>query len=189
MSRHGPAPRAAAQAGLVGAALFATAFLAVTPWSLEAQSWRVQGAWVAGHVGGVVVGGEWRHPLGPEPELPLPGFGDTDGPIEVSTRNWLLTGMVAGGVNLAPAADEGDVRPLIYGHGGVLYRTGSSILSRVGAVGAFYVPAKAVGPVALVEAAGVIDLQAGVLHTDSGWRGHGALAVSLSFLGDVFGGG
>jgi hypothetical protein len=160
--------------------------MAVAPGSAEAQSWRIQGAWVAGHVGGAVLGGEWRHPLGPEPELPLPGVGGADGPIEVSTRNWLLTGMVAGGVNFAPPEDEGDVRPLIYGHGGVLYRTGSSIVSRAGVIGAFYVPAGAVGPAALIEAAGVITLQGGVLYTDAGWRGHGALAVSIRFLSDIF---
>lgn len=166
----------------VGALLVALSSAAV-PESVQAQSWRVQGAWVAGHVGGTVVGAEWRHPLGAEPELPLPGVGD--GPIEITTRNWLLTGMVAGGVNLAPPAGKGDVRPLIYGHGGVIYRRESSILSRVGAVGAFYVPAGAIGPAALLEAAGVIDLQGGLLYTDAGWRGHAALTVSLRFLADI----
>jgi hypothetical protein len=172
----------------MGTALVVAACLVTGPSSAEAQSWRIQGAWVAGHVGGAVLGAEWRRPLGPEPELPLPGVGDQDGPIEVSTRNWLFTGMVAGGVNVAPPENEGDVRPLIYGHGGVLYRTGSSIVSRVGAVGAFYAPAGAVGPAALIEAGGVIDLQGGVLYTDAGWKGHGALTISLSFLHDIFGG-
>ena len=162
--------------------LLAAVGLATSAGPAEAQSWRVQGAWVAGHVGGALVGAEWRHPLGAEPELPLPGVGD--GPIEIATRNWLLTGMVAGGVNLAPPAGKGDVRPLIYGHGGVVYRR-ESILSRVGAVGVFYVPAGAVGPAALIEAAGVIDLQGGVLYTDAGWRGHAALTVSLRFLADI----
>lgn len=151
---------------------------------LDAQSWRVQGAWVAGHAGGAVVGAEWREPLGPEPELPLPGRPE-EGPIEVGTRNWLFTGMGGLGINFAPPAEGHDVRPLLYGHAGVLYRTESSILSRVGAVGLFYVPAGAVGPAALVETAGVIHLQVGALHTDRGWMGHGALAVSLRFLCDI----
>jgi hypothetical protein len=153
----------------------------------RAQSWRIQGAWVAGHVGGVLVGGEVREPLGPEPEIPLPGV--TEGPIEVATRNWILTAMAAGGVNLAPPKDEEDLQPLVYTHVGVVYRTGSALLSRVGAVGVFYVPVGAIGPAALVEAAGVIDLQAGALYTSRGWRGHGALTISLRFLCDVLCGG
>ncbi|HZD04089.1 MAG TPA: hypothetical protein VE173_04200 [Longimicrobiales bacterium] len=159
----------------------------VAPPKARAQSWRVQGAWVAGHVGGIVVGAEARHPVGPEPPLPLPGV--EAGPVEVAVRNWILTGMAAGGVNLATPAGEDDVQPLFYGHAGVLYRTGSDVLSRVGAVGLFYVPAGAVGPAALLEAAGVIDLQGGALYTSTGWRGHAALTLSLHFLCDVLCGG
>lgn len=160
----------------------------VLPPALHAQSWRLQGAWVAGHVAGVVVGGEFRDPLGPEPELPLPGVVGA-GPIEVTTRNWILTGMVGGGVNVGPPEGEDDVQPLFYGHGGVVYRTGSDLLSRVGAVGLFYVPAGAVGPAALVEAAGAIDLQAGPLYTNRGWKGHAALTISARFLCDILCGG
>lgn len=114
------------------------------PRGAEAQSWRVQGAWVAGHVGGAVVGAEVRHPLGPEPELPRSGEPGA-GPVEMTTRDWMLTGMLAGGLNIATPEGEDDVQPLVYGHGGVLYRTGSSVLSRAGVVGVVYVPAGAVG--------------------------------------------
>lgn len=107
----------------------------------------------------------------------------------MTTRDWMLTGMLAGGLNIATPEGEDDVQPLVYGHGGVLYRTGSSVLSRAGVVGVFYVPAGAVGPAALVEAAGVIGVQGGILYTDRGWRGHGALTVALRFLGDLLGGG
>jgi hypothetical protein len=96
--------------------------------------------------------------------------------------------MLAGGVNFATPDDEPDVQGLLYAHGGILYRTGSALVTNVGAVVAAYVPVAAVGPAALVEAADVIDLQAGVLHTSRGWMGHTALTVSLRFFSDVVGG-
>ncbi len=153
----------------------------------EAQSIRLQGGWVAGHVGGVALGVEGRTPIGPEPPLPLPGRPGS-GPVEAPTRPWLLTAMVAPGLNAATPDGDPDVDWLVYGHGGVLYRTGSSLITNVGLVGAFYLPVKAVGPAALLEAADLIDVQAGVLHTPRGWMGHSALTVSLRFLKDILGG-
>lgn len=180
-------PRTPGRSGVACALVVAAAAVAAAAPSVEAQSWRVQGAWVAGHVGGAVLGAEVREPLGPEPELPLPGRAG-EGPVEAATRNWMLTLMFAGGLNATPPEARHTIRPLAYGHVGLLYRTGSSILSRVGGVGLFYVPAGAAGPAALVEAAGVISLQGGVLHTRRGWRGHAGLTVSLRFLDDLVGG-
>lgn len=171
-----------------GSPALAVLLLLAAAGGAEAQSWRAQGAWVAGYVGGVVVGAESRHPLGPEPELPLPGR-PGEGPIEMGSRDWILTGMVAAGVNVATPEGEDDVQPLFYAHGGVLYRTASEIVSRVGVVGLFYVPAGAVGPAAFVEAAGVAAVQGGVLYTDRGWRGHAALSLSLRFVCDIVCGG
>ncbi|MGD2070467.1 MAG: hypothetical protein PVI57_17460 [Gemmatimonadota bacterium] len=169
------------------AALAALVALLAVGAPAEAQSVRAQGAWVAGHVGGLTFGLEARQPIGPEPELPLPGR-PGGGPIEAPTRRWVLSGMLAGGVNFATPDDEPDVQGLLYAHGGILYRTGSALVTNVGAVVAAYVPVAAVGPAALVEAADVIDLQAGVLHTSRGWMGHTALTVSLRFFSDVVGG-
>ena len=74
---------------------------------------------------------------------------------------------------------------LVYGHAGILYRTGSSLITNVGLVAVGYVPVEAFGPAALVEAADLIDVQAGVLHTSRGWMGHTALTISTRFLCDI----
>jgi hypothetical protein len=162
----------------------ASAILLLSVEGVSAQSWRLQGAWVAGTVGGPLVGVEMREPLGGEPDLPLPGV-EREGPMVMESRDWIFTGMVGAGLNAAPPGGESRVRPLFYGHAGIVYRTGSALISRVGLVGAGYVPDWAVGPAALIEAAGVIDLQAGALRTDPGWRGHVALTVSMAFLCDL----
>lgn len=142
------------------------------------QSPRLQVAWVDDQVLGPLVGIEGRTPIGSEPEQPA------SGPIVMQTRDWMLTGEAAVGVNLNP--DDADVEVLLYLHGGVLYRTGSDMLSRVGGVVAAYLPAGVVGPAARVELAGAVDVQAGWLFK----RGHGhlhlALDVSTRFLCDLF---
>lgn len=108
--------------------------------------------------------------------------------MEAPTRPWVFSGMVAAGVNGATPAGDADVEALLYAHGGILRRTGSSLVTNVGGVVAAYLPVGAVGPAALVEAADLITLQAGVLHTSRGWMGHTALAVSVRFLADIVGG-
>lgn len=160
--------------------------LAGTALPLQAQSLRAQAGWVAGTVSGLTVGFEGRLPIGSDPELPLPGR-PGGGPVEAPTRPWVLTGMVAGGINLDPPEDEADVQGLVYAHGGVLYRTGSSLLSNVGGVLVVYLPVGAVGPAALLEAADLVDVQAGLLHTSRGWKGHAALSVSVRFACDILG--
>lgn len=183
MSRPSPTRIRARAAGPALVALL----LAVAAVPAEAQSVRLQGGWVAGHVGGVALGVEGRTPIGPEPDIPLPGRPGS-GPITAPTRPWLLTAMVAPGLNAATPDGDPDVDWLVYGHAGVLYRTGSALISNVGVVGAFYLPVEAVGPAALVEAADLIDVQLGVLHTPRGWMGHSALTVSMRFLSDILGG-
>jgi len=174
-SRRAPRPRRLA-------CVLAAGVLLALPASGHAQSWRIQGAWVGGHVAGGLIGVEGRQPLGSPP--PLPGSGV--GPIEVGTRDWMLTGMLGAGVNFAPAGSA-RVLPIFYVHGGVLYRTGSDVLSRVGVGGLSYIRAKAVGPALLLELAGVVDVEAGVLHTPAGWKPNVGLAVAVSFLRDILG--
>lgn len=177
--------RAARSAAIAAVTAFA---LTATPTDGEAQSWRTQGAWVSGHVAGGAFGPEFRRALGEEPPLPLPGTPGS-GPVEVASRVWHLTGMLAVGVNGAPPAESGrGVEPLVYAHGGLLYRTGRSIPGYVGVVAAGYVPAGAVGPAAYVEAADVAALQLGAMHGHGAWHGHAALSLSVRFLRDVFGG-
>ena len=155
---------------------------------IHAQSWRIQGSWVAGQVGGGVLGPEFRRPLGEEPPLPLPGMPGS-GPVEVASRAWHLTGMIGVGANAAPPpGSSGSIEPLVYLHGGVLYRTGRAVPGYVGLVAASYLTVGAVGPAAFVEAADVAAIQLGVLHGDGAWRGHVALNVGLRFLRDVLGG-
>ncbi len=158
-----------------------------TPHGADAQSWRIQGSWVAGQVGGGVVGAELRRPLGAPPPLPLPGVPGS-GPVEVRSRAWHLTGMLGIGANAAPPPESsGGVDPLVYLHGGVLYRTGRSVPGYLGLVAASYVVVGAVGPAAFVEAADVAALQIGLLHGDGAWRGHAALSLGLRFLCDIVG--
>ena len=165
-----------------------TVGLGGVPSEAAAQSWRVQGSWVAGQVGGGILGPELRRPLGEEPPLPLPGISGS-GPVEVVSRAWHLTGMLAVGANLAtPPESSGSVDPLVYLHGGVLYRTGRSLPGFVGLVAASYVTVGAVGPAAFVEAADVAAVQVGMLHDDGAWREHLALNVGLRFLRDVLSG-
>jgi hypothetical protein len=162
------------------------AFLATAP-AADGQSFRAQASWTAGHVGGLVLGLDGRKPLGPGPELPLPGAAGR-GPVEAPTRPWVLTGMVGLGINVAPPDEDPDVEALLQGHGGLLYRTGSSLVTAVGGVVVVYLPQGAVGPAAVVEAADLIDLQTGLLSTDRGWMGHLALTVAVSFVNDILGG-
>lgn len=159
--------------------------LAALPARAEAQSLRAQASWTAGHVGGLVLGLEGRRPIGPEPELPLPGR-PGGGPVEAPTRPWVLTGMFGLGLNVATPDDEPDVQGLIQGHGGILYRTGSSLISNVGGVVVLYLPEAVWGPAALVEAADLIDLQTGLLRAGGAWMGHVALTVAVPFLTDIF---
>jgi len=162
------------------ACFLAVSLLLAFPASGHAQAWMVQGAWVDGHVAGGLFGAEGRYLLGLPPALP----GSSPGPIEVTTRNWMLTGMVGAGVNVNPAGSA-RVRPAFYVHAGVLRRTGSDMLTRVGVVGAAYIKAEAVGPAVLLEFAGVADLKVGVLHTSTGWRPNVSLAVGLAILSDL----
>lgn len=183
--RRRPLPRRFVPA-LLPAVLLALGTLLASAEHVHAQSWRAHAAWVAGQVAGAAVGFENRRPLGPEPELPLPGR-PGGGPVEAPSRNWHLTAMGAAGVNFAAPGDAGgdETEPLFYAHAGVLYRTGSTVPGYVGVVGAAYLHAGAVGPAVLIEAADIITLQAGVLRTSGAWHGHAALGVSLRFLGDV----
>jgi hypothetical protein len=96
--------------------------------------------------------------------------------------------MVGLGINVAPPDEDPDVEALLQGHGGLLYRTGSSLVTAVGGVVVVYLPQGAVGPAAVVEAADLIDLQTGLLSTDRGWMGHLALTVAVSFVNDILGG-
>lgn len=157
--------------------------------SVEAQSWRAQGAWVAGEVGGGLIGAEGRRAIGREPPLPLPLPGRAgSGPIEAPSRSWHLTGMAGLGVNGAPHPSTGRaVEPLGYLHGGVLYRTGRSVPGYLGLVAAAYLPAGTVGPALVVEAQDVAALQAGALHGRGVWRGYVAVTLVLRFLEDVLG--
>lgn len=172
--------------GLFPAAALSAGVLLGSANHAHAQSWRAHAAWVAGQVAGAAVGLENRRPLGPEPELPLPGR-PGGGPIEAHSRNWHLTAMGAAGVNVAAPGDDGDdeTKPLFYAHAGILYRTGAVVPGYIGVVGAAYIHAGAVGPAALIEAADIITLQAGVLRASGAWHGHVALGVSLPFLGDL----
>ncbi|HEX9885126.1 MAG TPA: hypothetical protein VGA70_01490, partial [Longimicrobiales bacterium] len=72
------------------------------------QSPRLQVAWVDDQVLGPLVGIEGRTPIGSEPEQPA------SGPIVMQTRDWMLTGEAAVGVNLNP--DDADVEVLLYLH-------------------------------------------------------------------------
>ena len=153
-----------------------------------AQSWRIQGSWVAGQVGGAVLGAELRRPLGKAPPLPLPGVPGS-GPVEMTSRAWHLTGMLGLGANAAPPpGSSGSIDPMFYLHGGVLYRTGRSVPGYVGLGAASYLVVGAVGPAVMVEAADVAAVQVGVLHGGGAWRGHAAIHVGLRFLRDVLGG-
>ena len=183
MRAAGPQSWSRRSAGLLVAV---TLGLGGAPSEAQAQSWRVQGGWVAGQVGGGVLGPELRRPLGQE--LPLPGISGS-GPMEVVSRAWHLTGMLAVGANLAtPPESGGGIDPLVYLHVGVLYRTGRALPGFVGLVAASYVTVGAVGPAAFVEAADVAAVQVGMLHGDGAWRGHLALNVGLRFLRDVLSG-
>lgn len=165
-------------------AILAAAPAWARPAPAAAQSIRLQVPWVHDAVAGVALGLEGRLPLGPEPELPLPGRPGA-GPVEVGTRNWMLTGMIGGGVNAAPPGSA-DLTGLLVVHGGILRRTGSELVSRAGIVVVAYLPADAVGPAARVGAfAGAVELQAGALHTEPGWRAHVALDLSARFLRDL----
>jgi len=168
----------------------ALAFVLAGAAPVQAQSWRVQGAWVAGEVGGALIGAEFRRPLGSEPPLPLPLPGRAgSGPIEAPSRAWHLTGMAGLGVNGAPAAATGrSVEPLGYLHAGVLYRTGRSVPGYLGVVGAGYLPASSWGPALVVEAQDVAALQVGAMYGREAWRGYVALALVIRFLEDVLGG-
>ncbi|MDZ7778522.1 MAG: hypothetical protein U5R14_01110 [Gemmatimonadota bacterium] len=171
---------------VLGVAVVATTLAA--PTASEAQSWRAQAAWVAGQVGGGVFGAEVRRPLGAAPPLPLPGR-PGGGPVEAPTRAWHLSGMLAAGVNGAPPADsDRSLEPLVYVHGGLLYRTGRTVPGYVGLLAASYVPVGVIGPAALLEAADVAALQVGALHGDGAWHGHAALSLSVRFLVDILGG-
>jgi hypothetical protein len=167
-------------AGRLACALSASLLLSL-PATAHAQSWRLQGAWVPHRVLGPLIGLEGRQPLGAPP--PLPGAGA--GPVEAGTRSWILTAMVGVGVNLIDVRST--VTPIFYAHAGVIYRTGSDLLSRAGLVGVGYVRARAVGPEVFLELAGVADVQAGVLHVPGGWKPGVGLTVSLSFLRDLLG--
>lgn len=162
--------------------VFAFGLLLAVPASGRAQSWQVQGDWVGGRVGGVLVGVEGRHLLGSPP--PLPGSGT--GPIEVATSDWMLTGMLGLGVNFAPPGSA-DVLPIYYVHAGVLHRTGSDVLTRVGVVGISHIRARTVGPALVAELAGVVDVKAGMLHTPAGWKPGLGLGVALAFIRDIGG--
>src|SRR4051812_24639949 len=77
----------------------------VAPSGAVAQvSVRIGSAWVNDHVIAVLVGGEARKPIGSVP--PRTG----NGPVVVE-RNWMLTGMISGGVNFDGPAPKG-VQPL-----------------------------------------------------------------------------
>lgn len=164
------------------AAALTTGLLLAGPAGVHAQSWQAQGAWVSHHVAGALLGIEGRQLLGSPP--PLPGMGG--GPVVAGTRDWMLTGMLGAGVNLNPAGSA-SVAPIFYGHLGVLYRTGSDVLSRVGVVGAGFMRARAFGPEVLLELEGVVDVQAGALHTPGGWKPGVSVGVAVRFLGDIFG--
>lgn len=183
-----PRARTASVARSAALAVVVAFSLTAMPTDAVAQSWRTQGAWVSGHVAGGAFGPEFRRALGEEPPLPLPGMSGS-GPIEVTSRVWHLTGMLAVGVNGAPPAESGrGIEPLLYAHGGLLYRTGKSIPGYVGIVAAAYVPAGAVGPAAYLEAADVASLQLGAMHGHGAWHGHAALSLDMRFLRDVLGG-
>ena len=175
--------RLARAGGPLAVSLTALAALAA-PEHASAQSVRLQLPWVAGEVAGALVGVEGRRPIGPEPEIPLPGVPGA-GPVEVGTRDWMLTGMVGAGANFRPA--DGGVDLLLQAHMGVLRRTGSELVSRAGLVVVGYLPAEAIGPAARVGAfSGAVELQAGALRAGGGWRGHIALDVSGRFICDLF---
>lgn len=182
-----PAPDVIARArprGLRRAALaLAAGLLFALPGAARAQSYRVQGAWVDGNVTGALFGLEVRRLLGSAP--PIPGMGS--GPVVAGTHDWMLTGMAGVGANFAPRKDSGTV-PLVFAHLGVLHRTGSDKVPRVGLVVADYIRARAVGPQLLVELEGVIDAEVGAFHTPIGWRAGVGLNISLHFLGDILGG-
>jgi hypothetical protein len=165
-----------------GAVGLAAGLLLALPAAAQAQSWRIQGAWVGDHVAGALVGVEVRHLLGAPP--PLPGAGS--GPVAAGTRDWMLTGMAGAGVNLAPAGTA-SVAPIFYAHAGLLRRTGGDVLTRVGVLAAGYIRAKAVGPEVFAELEGVADVQAGALHTPGGWRAAVGVTVALRFFRDVLG--
>lgn len=163
------------------ALVLATGLVFAVPTAARAQSPRVQGAWVDDNVAGALFGVEVRRPLGSAP--PIPGPGST-GPIVSGTRNWIFTGMAGLGANFAPRDGSG-TDALFYAHLGVLYRTGSDLLPRVGLVAADYIKARALGPMLLVEVEGVIDAEAGAFHTPLGWRAGVGINVALRFLSDL----
>jgi len=167
-------------------ALTLAAAAAPTALTAQAPSFRSQIGWVAGHVAGVTVGAETRVPLGEAPPLPLPGRPGS-GPIIATTRSWSLTAMFAVGLNgAAPDRDGGTaVEGLVYGHAGVMRRTGSGFPNAVGGVVALYLPVGAVGPALIVEATDLITVQGGALRTSRGWMGHAGLSVSVRFLNDL----
>jgi len=169
----------------------------VLPAVCEAQSWRAQGIWVAEEVLGVVAGGEVRRPLGRAPELPLPGRREGAGPVEAPSRSWLLTGMLAAGLNTrdregdggpSPAGNRDRDRrsgPLFYAHGGLVYRTGWPVLDAMGVVGMIQAPRGLWGPTVVFDVARVGYVQVGALRGNGSWRRHLSLGVSLSFVADV----
>jgi hypothetical protein len=169
-------------AARTGATLLLAAAL-VLPSATDAQSPRLQGAWVNDQAAGVLFGLEARGPIG-GPET----YVDSNGITRQRTRNYLWTVEGAAGLNLNRPG-PGNVDPLFYVHGGVLYRTGNDMFSRVGGVVAAYVPDAMVGPAARLEVAGVIDVQAGYLFGNGGGAVHLALDISYRFFRDLFGGG
>ena len=150
----------------------ALGFVAALAWASPAvaqTSWRIQTAWVNDHVLGAVVGLEARRPIGRVPPRPATG------PRVMATRDWMLTGMVAGGVNLDGPGPSG-VEALVYAHAGVLRRLGGGLEPRVGVVGAAYIPAGSVGPAARVELLDVAGVQVG-------WMFDGGLTVGVELVG------
>jgi hypothetical protein len=183
-------PITAGRQRIRSARLWAAVLLSLLPAAEEvgAQSWRMQGSWVAGEVGGGIIGPELRRPMGGAPPLPLPGTA-ASGPLEVTSSAWHATGMVGLGANGVPSPGSGGgIDPLVYLHAGVLYRTGRSLPGYVGLVAASYISLGSVGPAALLEAADVAAVQFGFLYGDRAWRGHVALTIGLRFLRDVLGG-
>ena len=136
---------------------------------LAAQtSIRIQSAWVHDHVIGVMVGGEARKPIGSVP--PRTGNGP-----RVIERNWMLTGMISGGINFNGPGAKG-VGPLVYAHGGVLRRLGGGLEPRVGVVGAAYLPAGSVGPAVRADLMDVAAVQVG-------WMFDSGPAISIEVVG------
>lgn len=169
-----PARRGRRRLALGAAILAATAGTASAARAQE--SWRIQAAWADDHVLGAVVGYEIRQPLGRLPPQPA------EGPRVVATRNWMVTGMVAGGVNLDGPGSRG-VEGLIYAHLGVLRRLGGGLEPRVGVVGVFLGPAGIGGPAGRLELMDVAAVQAGWMVGDGAYV---AVEVAGGFVCDLW---